>query len=159
MKCKNYDYLIKNINANDEQEMYEIVNRRIDKLISNSENPKMTLEALISCFEGANNTSECFSLISIAYGLVIGIFSLFTLGWNEKLEKATNIFIFSIVFLVVVLVFVAFYSYKDGHKKGFILNVLKFRYEDIKKQEIKEKDNLNYSADEKIYIVKIKRNS
>lgn len=153
MKYKNYNYLIKNMKAHDEQEMYEIVNRRIDKLISNSENSKMTLEALISCFEGASNVSEGISYISIAYALLVGLFSF------GSMENRIIRFVMVVLIASVALALFGLYSYKKGQRQGFILNVLKFRYEDIKKQEIKEKDNLNYSADEKIYIVKIKRNN
>lgn len=168
MKSKNYNYLIKDLKVHDEQEMSTIVNERIDKVISKSDsNAKSTLEALICLFDGVDNISNGNTYISLAYALFIGIFTLISMvvKVNESMKNSMFIYILIVSIAVVALLLIGLYSSKQGQKRGFILNALKFKYEELKQNELvcdenkaKEIDKLIYSEDESIYIVKVKKN-
>lgn len=165
MKDENYNYLMMNLKAHDEQEELMIINNRIDEIISKSSNPKFTLEALICMFESKNNLSTYYAIMAIIYSSLIMAISLvpnlFNMSFNSYL-----ITIFVMAIIGIVLLIFAGLEKKSAEVRVFILNVLKFRYEelnreipklDFSKDEIKKTEQLECSEYESIYIVKVKK--
>lgn len=161
MKRTNYSILMKNLKANDEQELLRIINERIDKIIlKESEPKKYVLQALICEFEKGNNDSLYICIISIVYAMLIMLFSL--VGNVVSTEGKTFLIGVAIVCTTVLLV-VARVVRRMSIDRTFILTALKFKYKEVEHQndeyeEIEtEKNQMDINKDEGVYIVKVEK--
>lgn len=149
MKSKEYKILFSGFTwlkfyFRDEQAVYADVNERIDNLVNNSNNPEKTIEALICKLSGTTNISDGSSDITLAYSLIIGVFTLISILVNGKeddwyFHPLLNITIVVTIFCFILAI-MGFISNLQGRKYEFVLNALKFRYEELVKDKKIEED-------------------
>lgn len=151
MNSKNCDMLTKNLDAKDEMELLRIVDGRIDEILSKSSNPKRSLEALICLYEGRNNIATSYTIMSIAYGVLVGFLTMWATSEVEKIFVAVLLIV-----AIVVLVIGSLIIYDYDTKRAFVLSVVKFRYDSICNQV--SYANSDDDGNVKEYIVKVMRN-
>lgn len=161
MKRTNYSILMKNLKANDEQELLRIINERIDKIIlKESEPKKYVLQALICEFEKGNNDSLYICIITIAYAILTMLFPF--VGDGASTGVKTFLIGVALVCIIALLV-VARVARRMSIDRTFILTALKFKYKEVEHQndeygEIEtEKNQMDINKDEVVYIVKVEK--
>lgn len=150
MKSANYDKLMKKITVSNEVEQYNVINRRIDEILSAAYNKDEAIRSLICIFEARCNQSIYYAVVSIFFAITMGIFSLFP----EDLLGEVGIFtiITGLIIVAILILIVCKCVAPEEERKNFILHVLKMRYNDIQHNEISQKEN------SKSYIVTVKTN-
>lgn len=120
-----------------ELELYRTVNNRIEDILSKSGNRVEKLETLICIFE-AKSTSESYNtILSLAYVVVsfnVGLFtSVYSTGGNQQMFGWIPI----VISMFATILFAnAWQEHKKEQNRAFILNLLRFRYEEIKSKEM-----------------------
>lgn len=138
IKNYNSDFLMQKIEVYDEQEQFEILNKRIDILISESkQSERDTLKALICNFEGYNNMSFYYALIPLTFSLIMSIISIMiSLFTNMVPNEAFVIILVGLaIALAISILIAAEMERKHSIKRAFILQALRFRYEDTCKEQ------------------------
>lgn len=149
MKSPNYDKLMEKITVSNEVEQYNVINRRIDEILANSYDREESLRALICLFEAKCNQSVFYTLMSICFALLIGIFSIIPKDFTGS--DGGVLWILVGLFVVTVLVFIASqYANSEEERKTFVLNILRMRYDEIQHNETNQEEN------SKTYVVTVK---
>lgn len=168
MKSEEYKKLFRGLKyyIMDEQKVFADVNERIDKLVSNSDNPEKAIKALICKLDGTTNISDGSTSITLAYSLLIGVFtlmSIITSGNGVDWYKNAVLFLITLILAACfILLVMGLISNIKGRKCEFVLYALKFRYEELKQNKSASDENKGkeinkpiYNEDEKTYIVKV----
>lgn len=130
---KNYDFLMKNLKANDEQELLEIIDNRVDSIVKRSlKSESDTVKALICLYESKSNFSDFYSAMAIIYAILAMALASFL----EIAEYTVIKCVLCISFAIATIVLLAFMSgwKKQIEYKTFILSALRMRYDALNKQ-------------------------
>lgn len=124
MKCEKYNDLVENLKFKDSKEFMDVLNKRMDKAVSESGDPVLYYEELICYLKKDECLSEAYTLLSIGYAIFIGIIATF-------INEFGNICLLLAIILFIVIALLALDSSKKGLQRGFVLNLLMMRYEKL----------------------------
>lgn len=128
MMKSDYKVLMKRINAKDEVEYFRVTNHRIDDILETRSNKQETLDALICQFEGYNNTSSAYTVMSIAYAVCMTEISVVVLDANSIIK---TIWTFILGLAGISLVFCAIFAKRYSVRSAFILSALRIKREKL----------------------------
>ena len=148
MKGTYYTVLTEKIETQDEMERLMVINSRIDKIVFSEENPRATLRALICLFEGNSDSTIGYSIMALAYSVLLGAITLLAI---TNIDRA----FFGIILLLItgILIRISVWAHKREVKHKVILSALRFRYEIM--SDCKECTYKNESVTE--YIVQVEK--
>lgn len=134
-----YDILMEEMEDADKKnklESYRKVNARVENILLKSYDRVEKLETLICTFEAKSTNDSYNANLALAYVVVSFIFGIFT----NILNASDNKWLFFMVTFCLTTGALGLFSYtRKAHKteqnRTFILNLLRFRYEEIKNEE------------------------
>lgn len=134
-----YDTLMRemeNLEDKYELELYRKVNARINTILSESHNQVEKLEALICTFEAKSTYDSYNANLALAYAVVSFNFGILTnvLDFSGN-KQIVAMIVFGISVFATILFGSAWREHKLEQNRTFILNLLRFRYEEIKNSE------------------------
>lgn len=119
-----------------ELELYRKVNDRIEDILSKSNSRVEKLETLICTFEARSTQDSYNATVALAYVAVSFNFGILTNVIDFSQNRPIIICItIGISFFATILFAQAWKERKSEQNRTFILNLLRFRYEELKNRE------------------------
>lgn len=148
-----YDRLMnvmKEIKAKYEYNVYGKVNEEIEKILSESSDCIKKLEVLICKFEAEGANDSYNANLSLAYVLVSFSMGILTNVVSVSEDKQFFSVMPSVIFIGALVMFqYALVQHKVEKNRVFILNLLKFRYEELKNKKELDQETEDKEADSK----------
>ena len=148
-----YDRLMnvmKEIKDKYEYNVYGKVNEEIEKILSESSDCIKKLEVLICKFEAEGANDSYNANLSLAYVLVSFSMGILTNVVSVSEDKQFFSVMPSVIFIGALVMFqYALVQHKEEKNRVFILNLLKFRYEELKNKKELDQETEDKEADSK----------
>ena len=130
-KCKDED-LRKMVCKNDYMSSFKDISKYIDEEIGNEDDVKEELQALICFFESDLNKTNTYTVITIAYAILIGTIAVLSNILSITKDVTVNYILFFIMIIAVIYVAIKVIIMQNSdYIKTFVLKVLNFKLEEF----------------------------